>query len=115
MDKHDRQEIEKLKEFGKWVIWYRSLTNEEKKEYHKNRWKGDNKLKILTAARESILRDMHTYMIEQGDEELYEEWITGGVPDEPSEEDFHFIACNDDDWMEICTLFGSLTQKEEME
>lgn len=41
-NKHDEEQIKKLKEFEKWIIWYRSLSKEEKREYHKNRRK-DNK------------------------------------------------------------------------
>lgn len=42
MNRHDAREIEKLKEFEKWVIWFRSLTKEEKKEYYRTRWGNNN-------------------------------------------------------------------------
>lgn len=39
MDKHDKKEIEKLKSFKEWYLWFLSASEEEKKEYLKNRWK----------------------------------------------------------------------------
>lgn len=39
---HDKKEIENLKEFKEWYIWYCSLSNEEKQEYLNNRWKERN-------------------------------------------------------------------------
>lgn len=37
---HDKKEIEKLKEMREWYKWYCGLSDEEKQEYQKNRWKG---------------------------------------------------------------------------
>lgn len=42
MDKHDEKQIEQLKEFRKWFMWFRSLTKEERKEYFKTRWRNNN-------------------------------------------------------------------------
>ena len=39
MNKHNKKEIEKLKSFKKWYLWFLSASEEEKKEYLKNRWK----------------------------------------------------------------------------
>lgn len=39
MNKHDKQEIENLKSFKKWYLWFLSASEEEKREYLKNRWK----------------------------------------------------------------------------
>lgn len=39
MNKHDEQEIENLKNFKKWYLWFLSASEEEKREYLKNRWK----------------------------------------------------------------------------
>lgn len=38
MDKQDKKEIEKLKSFKEWYLWFLSASEEEKKEYLKNRW-----------------------------------------------------------------------------
>lgn len=71
----------------------------------------------LTEMRKNLLKQMHNYVIEIGDEELYMDWITLGVPDEPSEDDFDFIAESDEEWVYICKLFGKLViaEKEENE
>lgn len=42
--------------------------------------------------RVEILKKFHEYFIELGDEDLYMDWIVAGVPDEPSEEDYEYIA-----------------------
>lgn len=71
----------------------------------------------LTEMRKNLLKQMHAYIIAIGDEELYMDWITLGVPDEPSEDDFDFIAESDEEWVYICKLFGKLViaEKEENE
>lgn len=71
----------------------------------------------LTEMRKNLLKQMHAYVIEMGDEKLYMDWITLGVPDEPSEDDFDFIAGSDEEWVYICKLFGKLViaEKEENE
>ena len=66
----------------------------------------------MTALRIGFLKDMHNYIIDMGDEDIYEIWIEEGVPDEPDEEIFEFIASNDDDWREVCELFGKLVKED---
>jgi len=43
MDEHDKKEIEKLKSFKKWYLWFLSASEEEKKEYLRNRWKTEER------------------------------------------------------------------------
>lgn len=62
----------------------------------------------MTALRIELLKDMHNYIIEMGDEDIYDRWIRDGIPDEPDYEDFELIAIDDDEWIEICILFGKL-------
>ena len=71
----------------------------------------------LTEMRKKLLKQMHAYVIEIGDEELYMDWITLGVPDEPSEEDYNSIAKDDGAWVYICKLFDNIViaEKEENE
>ena len=38
MDNHDKKEMEKLKSFKEWYLWFLSASEEEKKEYFRNRW-----------------------------------------------------------------------------
>ena len=66
----------------------------------------------MTALRIGFLKDMHNYIIDMGDDDIYEIWIEEGIPDEPDEEIFEFIANNDDDWREVCELFGKLVKED---
>lgn len=59
-----------------------------------------------------LLKDMHNYIIDMGDDFIYDIWIRDGVPDEPDDEIFEFIASNDDDWREVCELFGKLVEED---
>lgn len=65
----------------------------------------------ITALRIGFLKDMHNYILDMGDDLVYDIWIRDGVPDEPDEEIFEFIASNDDDWREVCELFGKLVKE----
>lgn len=66
----------------------------------------------LIEMRKKLLKQMHAYVIEIGDEELYMYWITLGVPDEPSEEDYDSIAKDDGVWVYICKLFNNIVIAE---
>lgn len=66
----------------------------------------------LVATRKRLAEEMHIHIIEMGDEKIWMDWITLGVPDEPSEEDFEWFAENDDEWEDLCKLFGELTKGE---
>ena len=68
--------------------------------------------KEIVQARIKMLKEMNKYIIEMGDEEIWMDWITLGVPDEPSEDDYEFIAENDDEWTDVCGLFGKLAKEE---
>lgn len=69
----------------------------------------------LVATRKRLAEEMNTYIIEMGDESVWMTWITGGIPDAPDEEDFIFVAENDDQWNDLCELFGKLTEERENE
>ena len=66
----------------------------------------------MTTLRIGFLKDMHNYIIDMGDEDIYDRWIEEGVPDKPDDEIFEFIASNDDDWHEVCELFGKLVEED---
>lgn len=53
------------------------------------------------AKRVEILKKLHEYFIEIGDEDLYYEWIEWGVPDEPSDEDYNYIASHNQEFCEV--------------
>ena len=54
------------------------------------------------------LKAMHQLMMEANDEDIYYTWIVGGVPDEPDDSDFEFIASDDEAYNECFDLFVSL-------
>jgi hypothetical protein len=66
----------------------------------------------LVKTRITLLKQMNKYIIDMGDEQIWEHWITLGVPDAPTEEDYEFIAENDEEWAEVCKLFGRLVKAE---
>ena len=53
------------------------------------------------AKRVEILKGLHEYFIEFGNEEMYCDWIICGVPDKPSEEDYNYIAKHDEEFFEV--------------
>lgn len=64
--------------------------------------------KITLNSRIAALKLCHNEIIEIGDEEAYEWWIAMGVPDEPSEEDFEWIASKDDEYEEVLRLYKKI-------
>lgn len=66
----------------------------------------------LTKIRIDLLKQMHKYIIEIGDEEIYLDWVTLAVPDEPSDGDYEFIAESDEEWTDVCEVFGKLTKAD---
>ena len=74
---------------------------------------------MMVTTREQLIKDrieiakaMNKYIINLGDEEIWESWITLGIPDCPSEEDYEFIASDDDEWTDLCKLFGILVKTD---
>ena len=60
--------------------------------------------KITLDSRIAALKLCHKTIIDIGDEEAYEWWIAMGVPDEPTESDFEYIAKNDREYEETLSL-----------
>ena len=54
------------------------------------------------------LKAMHELMMSANDEELYMTWIILGVPDCPSEDDFEYIAEDNESYNECFDLFAGL-------
>jgi hypothetical protein len=53
-----------------------------------------------------ILKEMNNHIIEEiGDDEITDYWLTYGVPDEASEDDYEFIAENWDSWTDTLKAF----------
>ena len=58
-----------------------------------------------------LLQGMNQYIIDLGDEEVYETWFSLGVPDEPTDDDYEFIADDIEEWVYVCQLFGRLIKE----
>lgn len=66
--------------------------------------------KEMVGIRIKLLKDMHQYIIEIGDEEIYMDWVTLAVPDEPREDDFESIAEDNENWIYCCKTFYRLVR-----
>ena len=60
------------------------------------------------------LKAMHTLMCSANDEEITMAWLSFGVPDCPSEEDYIDIALDDENYNEIFDLFVELIKNEDV-
>lgn len=60
-----------------------------------------------------LLKGMNQYIIDMGDEEIYETWFSLGVPDEATDDDYEFIANDIEEWVYVCQLFGRLIREYE--
>lgn len=69
-------------------------------------------LEVTKKFRAEQLEAMHNVMCCANDEEIYMHWVTVGVPDEPSREDFLEIAADTDEYNAIVDLFIRLVQKD---
>ena len=64
-------------------------------------------------ARLNQLKAMHSLMCEANDENIYMAWILV-MPDEPSEDDFQYIALDEELYNECWDRFRSLIKKDGM-
>lgn len=66
----------------------------------------------LNSKRKEIIKLMHYYIMEIGDEDVYYQWTRIGVPDGATEHEFTLI-CVDDDWFyECCEEFSKLVKHD---
>lgn len=67
------------------------------------------KAETLIQERIKLLKGMDSYICNEiGDEDIWETWIAVGVPDCATEEDYRFMAEDEETWCETCALFGRL-------
>lgn len=59
------------------------------------------------------LKAMDDFMHSVNDEELIDSWLTYGVPDEASEDDYRFIAEDDEGYMECVRIFQRTVRCED--
>ena len=69
----------------------------------------------MNRARLTLVHQMHDYIMNTGDEEIYEVWMTVCIPDEPCEEDFEFFANDPNEFKEMCKIFKQLVYHDETE
>ena len=67
-----------------------------------SRWEIDNK---KVKERINWLKNAHEFITLLNNENAYYDWIVEGVPDCPSENDFEFIASNEDSFNEVKDYF----------
>lgn len=70
----------------------------------------ENEVKVLKM---NILGGMNEYILNLGDEDIWETWIALGVPDAATEDDLEFIATDEETWVEVCRLFGRLVSENQ--
>lgn len=64
----------------------------------------------------TLLKAMHEYILtECQNEYALDYWIVAGVPDEPSENDFEFIAGDDEFFKDTCMAFAKTLEIEDGE
>ena len=69
-------------------------------------------MKETIELRKNFLKQFDHYIINEiGDEELIDQWLMGGLPDEYTEEDLDFIANDDDEWNDVVDLFSRICKK----
>lgn len=59
------------------------------------------------------LTAMDDFMNSINDEDLIESWLSDGVPDEANEDDYEFIASDDELYNDCVRLFKKTTQNED--
>lgn len=68
--------------------------------------------KEIYETRLKLVHQLHKYIMDTGDEEIFEVWFRCGLPDNPCEEDFEFFAKDAKEFRSLCELFGHLTCNE---
>lgn len=71
--------------------------------------------KEMKETRLNLVHQMHDYIMNTGDEEIYDTWLSLCIPDEPCEEDFEFFANDPEEFKNMCRIFGKLVYKDETE
>lgn len=62
----------------------------------------------LIKLRINFLWDFHKYVIDLGDEDIYEGWVRDYIPDEPDDDDMREIAEDDDFWTAVVKGFADI-------
>jgi radical SAM superfamily enzyme len=68
-------------------------------------------MKVTINIRKDQLKAMHEVILNANNENIYMSWIIT-VPDCPQDDDFEWIAEDDDRYNEVCDLFIQLVSKK---
>lgn len=60
-----------------------------------------------------LLKEMNQYILNLGDEDIFDIWFSVSIPDEATEEDYRSIAEDTEAWVYICKMFGRLVAQGE--
>ena len=71
--------------------------------------------KEMYEARLALVHQMHEYIMNTGDEEIYERWNALCIPDDPCKEDFEMYAEDAVYFRSMCEIFGQLVCVDEAE
>ena len=71
--------------------------------------------KEMYKIRLALVHQMHGYIMNTGDEEIFEVWSRDCLPDNPCEEDFEFFANDANEFRTLCEIFGHLVYCDEKE
>ena len=67
---------------------------------------------ITIEMRVAQLKAMHEVMVNANNENIYMSWVTCGVPDCPQDDDYEFIAEDNERYNETVDLFVKLVSKK---
>lgn len=67
----------------------------------------------MRKTRLDLVHQMHNYIMNTEDEEIYEIWLRDAIPDCPCEEDFEYFADDASEFRELCELFGRLASYDD--
>lgn len=68
-------------------------------------------LKKTLKERIENLKQMHEFIINQDNEDMYCVWITYGIPDEPTDEIFESIASDISEYMDVKKMFLEIVNR----
>ena len=68
----------------------------------------------MNKTRLNLVHQMHEYIMNTRDEEIYEIWIRDCIPDDPCEEDFEYFT-DPVEFEKICSIFGYLARRDGLE
>ena len=73
-----------------------------------------NENNSIMTSRIAQLRAMHAIMFLSNDKNLYYDWATYGVPDCPTDDDFEYIAVDNDLYNEVFDVFVNLISNKDI-